>query len=93
MHVIPVDPHETYETYDFYFETADQTEAEVEAIRYIDETLQVEDIAIIERVQRGMATPAFQQGRFVYQPESGMTEHAVHHFHGLMLEAYTSVAG
>ena len=92
MHVIPVGPHETYETYDFYFETADQTEAEVEAIRYIDETLQVEDIAIVESVQRGMATPAFQQGRFVYQPESGMTEHAVHHFHGLMLEAYASVA-
>jgi len=27
--------------------------------------LQVEDIAIVESVQRGMRTPAFEQGRLV----------------------------
>lgn len=51
--------------------------------------LQVEDIALVENVQRGMGTPAFTQGRIVYDPQgSGRSEHAVHHFHGLVLKAY-----
>jgi choline monooxygenase len=36
-----------------------------------------------------MATPAFDQGRIVYDPAgTGLSEHGVHHFHGLVLEAY-----
>ena len=36
-----------------------------------------------------MRTPAFDQGRIVYDPTgSGLSEHAVHHFHGLVLDAY-----
>jgi choline monooxygenase len=36
-----------------------------------------------------MQTPAFNQGRYMIDPEgSGRSEHAVHHFHGLLLEAY-----
>ena len=53
------------------------------------EVLQVEDIDLVESVQRGMNTPAFEQGRIVHDPEgSGKSEHAVHHFHGLVLDAY-----
>jgi phenylpropionate dioxygenase-like ring-hydroxylating dioxygenase large terminal subunit len=89
MHVLPNGPDSTYETYDFFFETSAVTEGEVEAIKYIDKVLQVEDIGLIESVQRGMNTPAFQQGRIVYDPSgSGKSEHAVHHFHGLVLDAY-----
>lgn len=92
MNVIPVSHNRTYETYDFYLETPDADPMEKEAIRYIDEVLQVEDIALVESVQRGMGTPAFSQGRIVNDPEgSGKSEHAVHHFHGLVLEAYSSV--
>ena len=41
-----------------------------------------------------MNTPAFQQGRIVYDPEgSGKSEHALHHFHGLLLKAYAEAAG
>ena len=41
------------------------------------------------RSQRGMRTPAFERGRYVVDPDgSGLSEHAVHHFHGLVLEAY-----
>ncbi len=89
MHIIPVDVDHTYETYDFFFETADPTESEIEAIRYIDEVLQAEDISLVESVQRGMSTPAFTQGRIVHDPGgSGKSEHAVHHFHGLVLDSY-----
>ncbi len=94
LNVIPMGPDRTLETYDFFLETTDPNDAEVEAIRYLDEVLQAEDIAIVESVQRGMATPAFTQGRIVHDPEgSGMSEHAVHHFHGLVLDAYASALG
>ncbi|MCP5084932.1 MAG: Rieske 2Fe-2S domain-containing protein [Alphaproteobacteria bacterium] len=93
MHIIPVGPDLTLETYDFFLETKEPNEAEVEAIRYVDDVLQVEDIALVESVQRGMATPAFQQGRIVHDPNgSGKSEHAVHHFHGLVLDAYGKAA-
>jgi choline monooxygenase len=93
MHIVPAGPDRTLETYDFFFETAEPVEAEREAIRYIDEVLQAEDIALVESVQRGMATPAFTQGRIVHDPQgSGRSEHAVHHFHGLVLEAYAGGA-
>jgi phenylpropionate dioxygenase-like ring-hydroxylating dioxygenase large terminal subunit len=87
--VVPDGPDRTLETWDFYLETTELNEAEVESVRYIHEVLQQQDITIVESVQRGMSTPAFQQGRFVYDPEgSGLSEHGVHHFHGLVLDAY-----
>ena len=91
MNVVPDGPGRTRETYDFFFETAEATEAELEAIRDIDDVLQAEDIALVESVQRGMTTPAFTQGRIVHDPAgSGKSEHGVHHFHGLLLDAYRS---
>lgn len=94
LNIIPAGPDRTFETYDFFLETPEVTEAEKETIRYLDEVLQVEDIAIVESVQRGMNTPAFTQGRIVNDPDgSGKSEHAVHHFHGLVLEAYARAAG
>jgi len=94
MHIIPVGPDRTLETYDFFFESAETTPAEDEAIRYIDDVLQAEDIALVESVQRGMETPAFSQGRIVHDPSgSGKSEHAVHHFHGLVLDAYKQAVG
>ena len=86
---VPVGPEETYEEFDIFFESAPPTGEEMEAIRFIDEVLQPEDIGLVESVQRGMRTPAFQRGRYLVDPErSGLSEHAVHHFHGLVLEAY-----
>ena len=86
---IPAGPEETYEIFDFFFETSEPNEAENEAIKFIDEVLQPEDIGLVESVQRGMQTPAFNQGRYLVDPGgSGLSEHAVHHFHGLVLDAY-----
>jgi len=88
----PDGPHHTRETFDFYFETAELEESEREAIAFIDDVLQPEDIALVESVQRGMMTPAFNQGRYLVDPQgSGMSEHAVHHFHANILKAYRSV--
>jgi len=89
LKIIPAGPNLSYETYDFFLESAEPNEAELESIRYLDEVLQVEDINLVESVQRGMNTPAFEQGRIVNDPGgSGLSEHALHHFHGLVLDAY-----
>ncbi|MET9225419.1 ring-hydroxylating oxygenase subunit alpha [Lentzea sp. NPDC003310] len=89
LQILPDGPERTRETWDFYFETAEMSAAEVDGVRYIDEVLQQQDIGIVESVQRGMRTPAFEQGRIVYDPAgTGLSEHGVHHFHGLLLEAY-----
>ncbi|MEX0303731.1 MAG: SRPBCC family protein [Leisingera sp.] len=93
LNIIPVGPDRTLETYDFFLETPEPDQMELDAIRYLDEVLQREDIAICESVQRGMNTPAFTQGRIVNDPTgSGKSEHAVHHFHGLVLDAYAQAA-
>ena len=93
LNIIPVGPDRTLETYDFFLETPEPDAMEQDAIRYLDEVLQVEDIGLVESVQRGMETPAFDQGRIVNDPSgSGKSEHAVHHFHGLVLDAYARAA-
>jgi choline monooxygenase len=85
----PINEHETWEEFDFFFETAEPDETEKEALKFIDEVLQPEDIGLVESVQRGMNTPAFNSGRYMVDIEgSGASEHAVHHFHGLILDAY-----
>jgi len=85
----PNGPEETYEEFDFFFESAELMEEEKEAIRFIDDVLQPEDIGLVESVQRGMQTPAYQQGRYMVDPDgSGLSEHAVHHFHSLIRKAY-----
>ncbi|MEV6237012.1 ring-hydroxylating oxygenase subunit alpha [Lentzea sp. NPDC051838] len=89
LQILPDGPERARETWDFYFETTELTASELDGVRYIDEVLQQQDISIVESVQRGMRTPAFDQGRIVYDPAgSGLSEHGVHHFHGLLLDAY-----
>ena len=86
---IPVGPEETYEEFDFFFESSAPTNTELDAISFIDTVLQPEDIALVESVQRGMRTPAFTRGRYLVDPNgSGLSEHGVHHFHSLILAAY-----
>jgi phenylpropionate dioxygenase-like ring-hydroxylating dioxygenase large terminal subunit len=92
--VLPAGPDRTLETWDFYFETRELSGAEVQSVHYVDEVLQQQDIRLVESVQRGMSTPAFTQGRIVYDPAgSGLSEHGVHRFHGLILRAYRSLVG
>lgn len=93
LNIVPMGPDRTLETYDFYLETSEPDETEKAAIHYLDSVLQVEDISLVESVQQGMNTPAFRQGRIVNDPNgSGKSEHALHHFHGLVLDAYARAA-
>ncbi len=94
LRMLPAGPDRTLETLDFFLESTELDEAEQQTVTYMDEVLQVQDIGLVESVQRGMATPAFEQGRIIYDPERapGLSEHGVHHFHGLVLGAYRVLA-
>ncbi len=90
---VPEGPEATREVFDFFFETSTPTQQEHEAIRYIDEVLQREDIDIVESVQRGMHSPGFNRGPYLIDPKrSGLSEHGVHHFHALLAKAYSGGA-
>jgi choline monooxygenase len=92
--VLPAGVDRTLESWDFFLESKELNEAEQQSVRYVDEVLQQQDISLVESVQRGMNTPAFDQGRIVYdQAGSGLSEHGVHHFHGLVLDAYRTLVG
>ena len=94
LQILPAGPNKTVETWDFFLESTELNEAEKQSVAYIDEVLQIQDINLVESVQRGMETPAFEQGRIIYDPERapGLSEHGVHHFHGLVLDAYRALA-
>jgi carnitine monooxygenase subunit len=87
---IPTGPETTREEFDLYFETPEPSAEETKAMEYIDEVLQREDIALVESVQRGMRSGAFERGRYLIdRVRTGLSEHAVHHFHSLVFDAYS----
>jgi len=54
----------------------------------MDEILQPEDIGLCESVQKGLRSKGYNQGRFVIdESESELSEHGVHHFQELLLDA------
>ncbi|MEM7309931.1 MAG: aromatic ring-hydroxylating dioxygenase subunit alpha [Planctomycetota bacterium] len=78
--VLPVGVDRCEVVFDYWFDgTAEEAEAFVQdSIETSDETQQ-EDVWISEQVQRGLASPAYDRGR--YAPE---VEHGMHHFHRLL---------
>jgi carnitine monooxygenase subunit len=88
LHVIPTGPETVEEHLDFFFESETLTAEQREAIRYTDEVLQPEDIGLVESVQRGLHSFGYAQSRYVVdEGRTEMSEHALHHFHGLVLAA------
>ena len=86
--IIPAGPERTLETFDFYFLDSTPDAQQREVIEYVDTVLQPEDIAIVESVQRGMHSRGYSAGRFMVNPQrDGLSEHGVHHFHSLVIDA------
>ena len=91
FHHVPMGPERTRHVFEFYMEEHVPTAEQEDAIRYIDQVLQVEDIALVESVQRGLRSRGYDQGRFIVDAgRTDMSEHAVHHFHGLVVAAMAS---
>lgn len=78
--IIPVGPQKTTMIFEWYFMPDAQNRVE-EVVRISDE-IQLEDMKICERVQRGLRSKTYKQGRY-----SVRRENAVHHFHGLLATA------
>jgi carnitine monooxygenase subunit len=88
LHIMPTGPETTLEHFDFYFLDKTPSACEQQAIEYIDKVLQVEDIGLVESVQRGLHSRGYHQGRFVVDKDrTYLSEHGVHHFHSLVLQA------
>ncbi|HNV08783.1 MAG: aromatic ring-hydroxylating dioxygenase subunit alpha [Dokdonella sp.] len=79
--VVPISADHCRVDFDFYYppcEDSDELERRARDLAFSDE-VQVEDIAICERVQRGLASGSYEAGRVSPKRERG-----VHHFHELI---------
>ncbi len=87
LHIMPTGPETTLEHFDFFFLEDAPSDCEWQAIKYIDEVLQPEDIGLVESVQRGLHSKGYSQGRFMVDKDRTFnSEHGLHHFHSLVLE-------
>jgi len=87
FHHVPMGPEKTRHVFEFYMESTTPTPEQEDAIRYIDKVLQAEDIILVESVQRGLHSKGYNQGRFIVDAgRTDKSEHAVHHFHGLVID-------
>ena len=60
----------------------------LEAMAYQKDVLQPEDITLCESVQRGLQSRGYNQGRFVVDTDrTELSEHAVHHFQAMVVNA------
>jgi choline monooxygenase len=87
LHIMPTGPETVLEHFDFFFLEDKPSDCEWQAIKYVDEVLQPEDIGLVESVQRGLHSRGYSQGRLMVDKDrSYNAEHGLHHFHQLVLE-------
>ena len=88
FHVIPTGPEEVVEHVDFYLFDREPTQQEAAAIKYRHDYVQLEDVALVESVQRGLRSRSYVNGRLMLDDErSDKSEHAVHHIQSLVSRA------
>lgn len=88
LQMIPMGPERTIEHLDWYLPAPEISPQVRDAMVYMDKTLQPEDIALCESVQRGVRSQGYNQGRFVIDPSHPeLSEHGVHHFQRMVVEA------
>ena len=67
---------------------AEETPQQRDAMDYQRDVLQPEDVGLCESVFRGLQSRGYNQGRFVVDPaRSELSEHGVHHFQQLYVDA------
>ncbi|MEE8144900.1 MAG: aromatic ring-hydroxylating dioxygenase subunit alpha [Kiloniellales bacterium] len=87
LHNLPLAPERTLQLIEWYLPEAAPTAIEREIIAFVDE-VRLEDIPIVESVQRGLHSRGYGQGRFIVDEQNpSLSEHAVHAFQGKVLAA------
>ena len=84
----PTAPAKTLEYQDWFTPGGVLTSQLKEAADYQKDVLQPEDIGLCESVQRGLYSKGYNQGRFIVDKgKTELSEHAVHHFQTMVMEA------
>ena len=85
---LPTSAEVTHQVFAYYAPGDELTETEVAALDYFAKVLGPEDVDLVETVQKGLHSLGYNQGRFIIDGEKSHTsEHAVHHFHSMIVEA------
>ncbi len=88
FHFIPTGAETTRQRLAYYSPDGDVTDEEEAAFDYFNNVLGPEDVALVEDVQIGLRSRGYHQGKFICIPNRPeISEHAVHHFHSMVLEA------
>ncbi len=88
LQIIPDGSDRTIEYQDWYLPNPEPTQQQRDAMDYQRDVLQPEDVGLCESVFRGLQSKGYNQGRFVVDPErSELSEHGVHHFQQLYVDA------
>ncbi len=91
LQMIPNGAGQTIEHQDWYLPNPEPTRQQRDAMDYQRDVLQPEDVRLCESVTRGLQSKGYNQGRFVVDPErSELSEHAVHHFQQMYVDAMDS---
>ena len=84
----PTAPTQTLEYQDWFTKGGKLSPQLKEAADYQKDILQPEDIGLCESVQRGLSSKAYNQGRFIVDHgKTELSEHAVHHFQSMVVDA------
>jgi len=88
FHCMPSGAQTSTQTIEWYFPDAEPTPAQAEVIDYLHRSVRLEDVALCESVQRGLASRAYHQGRLIVDPaRTDASEHSVHHFQSMVRDA------
>jgi len=88
LQMLPDGPERCHELLDWHALESAISEQAQSAIDYVDVVLQPEDISLCESVFKGLKSRGYDRGRFIVDRDrSHISEHAVHHFHTLVMDA------
>jgi len=84
----PTGPERTEQLMTYYGPDGVRSPREDGATDWFNTVLGPEDVALVESAQRGLRSKGYDQGRFICIPDRPeLSEHAVHHFHTMVMEA------
>lgn len=88
FHFVPTEPEQTFQTLTWLSPDGEQSVTEERAASWFNDVLGPEDVLLVEDVQVGLRSLGYHQGRFICIPDRPeISEHAVHHFHSMVLAA------
>jgi len=88
LQMIPDGVGGTIEYQDWFVKDGVVSEQLKEAMAYQKDVLQPEDIRLCESVHRGLNSKGYDQGRFIVDNDrTELSEHAVHHFQRMVVDA------